>query len=882
MRPGTQLSHYVIDSPLGAGAMGEVWRAKDTRLGREVAIKVLPEQFTADAERLRRFEREAKTLASLNHPHIAQIFGVDQVGDTCFLVLELVEGESLDERLKRGALPVDEALDVGRQIAEGLEAAHEAGVIHRDLKPANIRLTPDGRVKLLDFGLAKPAVQGRDAPTSTDSVLATEHGRLLGTPTYMAPEQARAKPIDRRVDIWAFGCVLYECLTARRAFEGESMTDVLGAVLHTTPDLARLPPGTPPGVRELLARCLEKDPRRRLRDIGEARLALETAATAGAAGAMGATMTASGAAAASDVKRRRPWLVAAWVASIAAATATAFAVARGPAGEPVPAPDAPIVRSSLTLPADVQFFGGDGSLALSPDGQTLVLTASRGGGKQQLWLRPLDSLEPQPLVGTEGASYPFWSPDGRTIAFFGGGKLKRIPATGGSVTTLCDAADARGGSWGPDNTLVFAPQPFGPLLRVPAAGGTPVPITQAEGRVSHRLPHHLPLGRHLIYSSQNSGTEGIFLLDLTTGESTRLADDQSEGLFVGPAWMAFVRSRALMIQPFDVAAGRLTGEPRRLVERVEFLPPRFTGAYTISAAGTMVYRTDPAPQRLEWFDMDGRSLGRLGDPAQYAGLRLSPDGTRVGALVARDDGMLELWVFDAQRGLGSRLVEGLDTIDFLWSPDGRQIAYGRDMSTNTETWVHDIGTGEERRLSSAGWPAGWSRDGRWLAINAQEPGSGLNVYSLPADGSGEPRAVLATPAAEMCVAVSPDGRWLLVSSDQSGREELCVAPVVGNAPLRALTSTGVGQRAWWLDDGRVVYLSASGKQLFELTVKPREGGDELEIGEARPAFSGRELPSDTISLSPDGKRLLAIVPGEQGAGDQLTLVQNWPAAIEGQ
>ena len=878
MQPGSKLSHYEIHSPLGAGAMGEVWRAMDTRLGREVAIKVLPEQFTADAERLRRFEREAKTLASLNHPHIAQIFGVDQVGDTCFLVLELVEGETLDERLRRGPLPLDEALDVARQIAEGLEAAHEAGVIHRDLKPANIRLTPDGRVKLLDFGLAKPALQGRDAPTSTDSVLSTEHGRLLGTPTYMAPEQARAKPIDRRVDIWAFGCVLFECLTGRRAFEGESMTDVLGAVLHTTPDLATLPPGTPPAVRELLERCLEKDPRRRLRDIGEARLLLERAAT----GATGATRPAAGAGAgaAPDVKRSRPWLLAAWIASIAAAAAAAFAVARGPAGEPVPAPDTPIVRSSLTLPADVQFFGGDGSLALSPDGQTLVLTASREGGKQQLWLRPLDSLDPQPLVGTEGASYPFWSPDGRRIAFFGGGKLRRMPATGGPVTTLCDAAEARGGSWGSDNTIVFAPEPFGPLQRVPAAGGTPVSITKAEGRISHRLPHHLPDGR-VIYSGTNSEANGIFLLDLTSGESTRLSDDQSEGLFVGPAWMAFVRSRALVIQPFDVAAGRLTGEPRRLVERVEFLPPRLTGAYTISSAGTMVYRTDPPSQRLEWFDLEGRSLGRLGDPAQYAVIRLSPDGTRVAALVARDDGALDLWVYDAQRGLGSRLIERMDSIDLIWSPDGRQIAYGRDKGTTIETWVHDLDTGADRMVTDIGWPAAWSPDGQWLGINVQVPGTGLDAHWMRADGSGEPRAVLATPAAELCTGVSPDGRWMLVTSDQSGREELGVVPVAGNAPARALTSTGVGRWVWWLDDWRVLYTSASGKQLFELTVKAREGSDALEIGESKPAFQGRELPAGMISLSPDGQRLLAVVPGEEGAGEQLTLVQNWPAAIEG-
>ena len=871
---GQTLSHYSILGPLGAGAMGEVWRARDGKLGREVAIKVLPQQFTADAERLRRFEREAKTLASLNHSHIAQIFGVDQVGETCFLVLELVEGESLDERLKRGALPLDEALDVGRQIAEGLEAAHEAGVIHRDLKPANIRLTPDGRVKLLDFGLAKPAVQGRNAPTSTDSVLSTEHGRLLGTPTYMAPEQARAKPIDRRVDIWAFGCVLYECLTARRAFEGESMTDVLGAVLHTTPDLSTLPPGTPPAVRELLGRCLEKDPRRRLRDVGEARRLLERAAT----GADAVAPAGGGSATAASARRSSalPW----GLAAVATAIAVVALLAAGRNGETSPAA-VPVVRSSLTLAADIDFAGGDGSLALSPDGRTLVFMAARGAARRQLWLRPLDSLEPQPLAGTEGATYPFWSPDGRALAFFAGGKLRRMPAGGGSVTTICDAREPRGGTWGSDGTIVFAPAPFGPLLRVPSTGGTPAPVTQAEGQASHRLPHFAPDGRHLVFSQNNSEADGILWLDLETGAVSRIADDRSEGLMVGSDWLAFVRSRALMIQPFDAAIGKLTGEPRRMVDRVEFVPPRLSGAFALSTAGTLVYRSDPPSQRLEWFDLDGRSLGLLGDPAQIVFIDVSPDGTRVAAMLVTDDGGTDLWTFDAQRGLGSKQVETMDGFWFKWTPDGRQLAYTKDSGTEYETWLHPVdGSGPDRRVGT-GISFAWSPDGQWTAIGRQQPGTDLDVYLARPDGSSE-SALLATAARETALDFSPDSRWILVDSDQSGRDELYAAPVDGKGPMRALTSSGIGGGAWWLPDGRLLFVSLSGKQLLEVSVTPSEDGAELQVGEPRPAFLGRELPSATICPTPDGKRLLAVVPGEQGAGDQLTLVQNWPAAIEGQ
>ena len=859
IRAGTKLASYVIQAPLGAGAMGEVWRARDTRLDREVAIKVLPDHFADDPERLKRFEREAKTLAALNHPNVAQIFGVDQIGDVCFLVLELVPGESIGEKLRRGPLALDEALDVCRQIAEGLEAAHEAGVIHRDLKPANVLLAPDGKVKLVDFGLARPARGERDGTTSTDSVLETEAGRVLGTPTYMAPEQARGKPIDRRVDIWAFGCVLYECLTGRRAFAGETLTDILASVLHTHPDLEALPAKTPRAVGELIARCFKKDPRMRLRDMGEARQVLERAVLPNAEEEPSAPR---------PIALARAWPVALlWAASLAAAVYVAVLVA----GHPQTAP-APTVRTCINLPPDLLFREVDGSLALSPDGRTLALCGGSDEEHFQMWLRPLDSLKVQPLADTHGATYPFWSPDGRTIGFFADGQLKRIPASGGSVTTVCAAPDARGGTWTDRDEIVFSPAPFGGLFRVPAAGGVPVAITTIEGRATHRVPHALPGGRRVLFTQDSSEAKGIRLLDLDTGAVTEISADPSDAQYVAPGELLFVRSGHLMSQPFDLDSGRLTGQPRRVAEHVPFLEARLSGRYCASAEGTVIYQSTNET-RLEWFDLEGRSLGRIGAPAEYEWVSVSPDGQRVMATIAGPEGGSGFWLIDGRSGLGTPRPDLKNTSGFAWSPDSQSIAYSGD-DDDTTTWCVPLdGSSPPRRIGSGG-PCNWSRDGNWIGVVRLLPGTGFDVAILRADGTGEAQIVAATPATELGGCFSPDNRWLGFGSNESGEFRMYLAPVGRPGPSRPFTSFGVGSVPAWLDDGRIVYQASTG-ELEELPVTFR--GDEIEVGQPRRSFGGRKVPTalpGSLSIAQNGQRLLAIV-AQNGTGEPpLVVVQH--------
>ncbi|MFN0244110.1 MAG: protein kinase domain-containing protein [Planctomycetota bacterium] len=856
---GSKLIHYEILGPLGAGAMGEVYRARDTKLGREVAIKVLPEHFADEPERLKRFEREATTLASLNHPNVAQIFGVDQVGDICFLVLELVPGESLDERLKRGPLPLDEALDVCKQIAEGLEAAHEAGVIHRDLKPANVRLTPDGKVKVLDFGLAKPANEGNKG-SSTDSVLSTEAGRLLGTPTYMAPEQARGKSIDKRVDIWAFGCVLFECLTAKRAFAGETLTDVLGAVLHTEPDFARLPANTPTRVRELLADCLIKDPRARARDCGELARQIARAHREPAPAAPSGT---------GRLRERVAWATA----LLATFAALLLAFRRTPE-----APPAPIVRSSLILPGDFHIANSDRPLCISPDGRRLAVIGSRADQARLVWIRALDSKELQPLSGTESADYAFWSPDGSEIAFFADGKLKRIPATGGSVTTICASESSRGGSWGSLGDIVFASSAFGPLYRVPASGGTPTPVTSTTGKESHRLPQFLPDGRRLLYTRTNSDDQGIHVLDLGSGKSTRIAEDVSDALYAR-GLLLFVRQQNLMAQPFDADELVLSGEPRLVVENVEFRTFRATGPYCVSANGDVAFASSSDPAQLQWFDAEGNPGDRIGSPARYVELGLSPDGKRIAAVVGREGNERDLWILDAQRGLGTKLSEAVSLgAGRVFFPDAGTIVYarsGRESFSEFEAVLRSLdGSAAERRIPG-GWAQDISRDGTWMLYSQQVPGTQFDILCRRVDGGGEPLRLATSTANELNALFSPDGKWIAFGSDATGRPELNLMPFPGPGASQQLTASGIGGRGAlaWLDDGRLTYRDATdARKLWALSVDTRDAAPV--IGTPVPIFGGRPIADGPTVIRADGTRLLVAVPCDESERRSVNLIQS--------
>ncbi|HWI20658.1 MAG TPA: protein kinase, partial [Vicinamibacterales bacterium] len=603
LAPGSRIGVYDITAPLGEGGMGQVWRATDTTLGRQVAIKILPDAFAADPERLARFEREAKTLASLNHPHIAAIYGFEKSSGIHALVMELVEGEDLSQRISRGAIPIDEALPIAKQIAEALEAAHEQGIIHRDLKPANIKVRSDGTVKVLDFGLAKavepPAASGVTAMNSpTLSVHATQAGIILGTAAYMSPEQAKGRHVDKRADIWAFGAVLFEMLTGTRAFPGEDLTDTLAAVVRAEPDWTRLPAGLSPAVVVYLKRCLTKDPKQRPQAIGDVRLALEGAFETPASPATHTTTSSS--------RGRLPWMVATAAAALGM-IALALPAVRHLRETPS---DAPEMRVDIVTPdtdTPLQF-------ALSPDGRSIVFVAS-GDGLQRLWLRPLDQTEARPLPGTEGASYPFWSPDSRSIAFFATNALLRLDLAAGTPNRVAPLTGiSNGGSWGQDGTILFSRQLAGPLLRVAAAGGDPVPVTALDPprQSTHRHPQFLPDGRHFLFQADGEPeARGIYLGSLEGGVPKRLTASDSGGAFLPPDRVVFVQGGTLLARRLDLAAGLLTGEAFTLVGRVG-VDSFGRGGFAVSDSGAVAYRGADRAQQLTWIDRTGKAEGGEG------------------------------------------------------------------------------------------------------------------------------------------------------------------------------------------------------------------------------------------------------------------------------
>jgi len=883
LAPGTRLGAYDVIALIGAGGMGEVYRAKDSKLHRDVALKVLPDLWANDSDRLARFQREARVLASLNHSQIAAIYGVEEVEGVHALILELVEGPTLADRIAQGPIPLDEALPIARQIAEALEAAHELGIVHRDLKPANIKLRQDGTVKVLDFGLAK-ALGGDSStahvsmsPTITSPAMMTGAGVILGTAGYMAPEQAKGKPADARSDIWAFGVILYEMLTGQSGFGGETMVEILSGVLKSDPDWAALPATTPPQVRSLIRRCLQKDRARRLRDIADARFQLEEALNE----SPGPTRAGPTPASARSSRERPLWMAAMFVVAIAASSITALYLRRVPI-------EAPETRFQIVTPPTEA--GGLTQLAISPDGRQVVFSATTGG-KTQIWLRPFDSETAQPIAGTEGGRYPFWSPDSRSIGFFAEQKLKRIGIAGGTAQTLADGGSDNtstyGGTWNADGTILFAPSNLAPIYRIPATGGKAVEATRLDAprQLAHRFPQFFPDGRHfLFYATGAAGVQGVYVGSLDSLDTQRLFDADTAAVFAPPDHVLFVRQETLFAQRLNLEGLQLVGDPFPVTERVVVNPNNFASvALSASAAGPLAYRTAiPEPRQLIWVDRSGRQLGTVGDPdtAEPGNIRLSPDGRTV-ALNRRVGGNTDVWLIDTARGVPRRFTfDAAVDQGAIWSSDGSRIAF---HSSRKAGGLYDLyqkpvaGAGAEEILFESSENKNihdWSVDGRFVLFANQSPKTARDLWALPLGGDRKPFVVVQTGFEENVARFSPDGRWVTYQSNESGRNEVYIQPFPG-AGRNWQFSTKGGINAQWRGDGQEIFYLAPDNRLMASRVTFAANGTIVEAGTPVALFTMR--PGSQYAAAPDGQRFLINMPLEDAATPPITVVMNWKA-----
>ncbi len=910
LKTGQNLGRYRIERKIGEGGMGEVWAATDTRLNRPAAIKALPAALATDPERLARFKREAQLLAALSHPNIAGIYGLEQVDDVSYLAMELVEGDELADRIEGRSLPIDEAVEIALQIADALEEAHDKGIVHRDLKPANIKLTADGKVKVLDFGLAKALTGDADdggvspelskSPTLT-AAMGTQAGVILGTAAYMSPEQARGKPVDRRADIWAFGVILYEMLTGQRLYAGETATDVIAQVVTRDPDWRQLPPDTPSAVRRVLRRCLQKDSRKRLRDIRDAALELREGPDEepAAAPAMAAT----------PPSRRAAWVFAAAGLALGLVLATAIANALRPS-----IPEAPLTWTSLR-PDPAPEFDFARFIELSPDGRRVVFAAPPSeGGKSMLWVRELGEDQARPLPGTDNAQQPFWSPDSRSVGFFAARKLRRVGIDGGVVTVVAPAGIApRGGSWGADGTILYAPEWTEPLYRIPESGGSPEAVTELSKErmeLSHRWPYLLPDGKHFLYyavstypqvNPQNPAEvdrSGLFVASLDGGEP-RLVHEVASRAAYSDGSLMYVADNVLTVRPFDLGSLSFTGDPIALVNGVtQSVNALWAGAlFSVSDGGTLLLVRGAAEQRdrarLQWLDREGNERGTLGDPESYLGLRISRQGTHVATTVA-DPG--DIWIHDLRRDTATRLTfdTGNDSSG-VWSPDGKALAFqssrlipGQPFQPSNLFRKAASGQGSAEYLPMAERyapvmePSDWSPDGKVIAFTAVHPKTGVDIviYSLEHE-QAEPW--LATEHSELSATFSPDGKWLAYSSDESGEPEIYVAAYPGPGG-KWQVSRGGGQYPAWRGDGRkLFYMGADHVMAVEV-----ETEEVFRHGTPAPLF---ELPEvlfivewldRLFDATPDGERFLIATPWKDQNAERgvATLVQGWRGLVE--
>src|SRR5262245_13801410 len=833
---GRRLGAYQILAPIGAGGMGEVYRARDTRLGREVAIKILPRAFTADTDRLARFDREARVLASLNHPHIAAIYGFEESVDVGAgfsqpikaLVLELIEGETLAERIMRAgskALPVKEALDIARQIADALDAAHEKGIVHRDLKPANIKITPQGIVKVLDFGLAKLEASGAgeaggdvvsEAPTIT--VNNTREGVIVGTAAYMSPEQARGHAVDKRTDIWAFGCVLYQMLSGRAPFACNTLCDTLAGILEREPDWNALPASTPPVIRTLLGRCLEKDPKRRRRDIGDVWIELdEPAREPQVERRVTRGPRAHG--------ERLAWILTTILAVIASGLVLWVVMQPSPARLPEMRLD--IATPPTTDPA---------SLALSPDGKRIVFVAD-SERRPALWLRELDSVSARALAATEGAQLPFWSPDSRSLGFFADGKVKRIDIDTGSVRTVANASDPRGGTWSNDGTILFAPVMVTPILRVSSEGRDVASVTElrAPHETGHWAPQFLPDGRHFLYYVRGTAeVQGVYVGDVDRSEPRRLIDADGAAVYVPPQQLLFLRHGTVFGQIFDPARLALTGDPVAVAEEVTVDALGNIPALSASNAGSIAYRTGTArPQKqFVWFDRSGKELGTVaGNLVNAGGPSLSPDG-RTLAVQRTTNGNGDVWMLDISRGVLTRLTydPAVDTTP-VWSPYGDRIALASPRTGAFDLFQKQAnGGGDEELLLSTPQMKivqDWSFDGRFLLYVSFDPTMSRDIWALPLDGDRKPFPVVRTDFEERDAQFSPDGKWIAYHSNESGRFEVYVQPFLtpgDTQKTKVQISTSGGAQVRWRSDGHELLYIAMDDRLMAVPMRRSANG----------------------------------------------------------
>jgi len=891
---GYKLGPYEIVVPLGAGGMGEVYRARDTRLDRTVAIKILPPQPSNDPVRKQRFEREARAISSLNHPHICVLYDVGHQDGTDYLVMECLEGETLAKRLDKGPIPLEQVLKFGGQIADALDKAHRSGVVHRDLKPGNIMLTPTG-AKLLDFGLAKPAVPLTTGltltATATPTTPVTQEGTILGTFQYMSPEQIEGKELDSRSDIFSLGAVLYEMLTGQRAFPGKSQLSVASAILEKEPaPISAVKPMTPPTLDHAMRRCLAKDPEERWQSAGDLARELEWVAESGAPAGVSAPISAR-----SKTSERLAWaftLVAALIA-----TGFAFVYLNKPS------PQTPVLRSMILPPEDGTFvFNGPiGGAFLSPDGRSVAFIA-RVGKVTQLWVRPLDSFAARALPGTEDTSFAFWSPDSRNLGFFAQGKLKRIAVAGGPPQALCDADSSRGASWSRTDVIIFA-RVGGEVQRIPALGGTPQRVTtldvsRHEG--THRWPYFLPDGNHFFFMAALLGPvseENVFYLGSLDGKGSRILFHGSSPIAYAMGHVLYLDGNVLMARPFDPVELQFTGEAVPIAEGIEFDPLFSSGIFSVSENGALLYLRGKgsSTHTLGLFDRTGKKLGSLGESAPGTAARFSPDSRSLAYdLISSSSGKVDLWMLDI--GSGNRVRLASDPFNLVshspvWSPDGTRLAYSSARTANRAIYiktVNQIAQEEERWEAKDDTFIGagdWTPDGKFLILTEKPMRTGEQRISLLAV-AGKDGAV---PLLEVKGAnvesgqVSPDGRWIAYRSDESGKNEVYITSFPKpTGKLQVSIAGGVTPR--WRHDGKELYYLAPDRKLMAVELKETSGS--LQVGGIRPLFEMFQtmfLTAAGVSqydVTRDGNRFLvdSVITDETSA--PLNLVVNWTAELK--